>query len=181
MEVWEGMCSTYLVPTVSLLILLLSMTALWELLKEERSGWTTRATGLQSALMKMCWATSQRGVIPSMERGPSLQLIAEYQQEMHYSFLSKASRCSFQLRRGPFVTFVCVCVCVCLQLFVFSTAIYPSLPSLQQRALSSPIVSIQLAAITNGSLITEFIWLAENNGGSKLSFSSPILSSPRRE
>lgn len=106
MEVREGMCSTYLVPTVPVSILLLSMTALWELLKEERSGWTTRA-------MEMCWATSQRGVIPSMERGPSLQLIGEYQQEMHYSLLSKASRCSFQLRRGPFVTFVCVCVCAC--------------------------------------------------------------------
>lgn len=109
MEVRECMCSTYLVPTVSVSILLLSMTALWELLKEERSGW---ATSLQGTLMEMCWATSQRGVIPSMERGPSLQLIGEYQQEMHYSFLSKASRCSFQLRRGPFVTFVCVCVCV---------------------------------------------------------------------
>lgn len=39
--------------------------------------------------------------------------------------------------------------------------------------LSSPIVSIQLAAITDGSLITEFIWLLENNGDSKLPFYSP--------
>lgn len=42
------------------IILLLSI--IWELLKEDRSGWKARPAGLQGTLREMCWAFSQRGV-----------------------------------------------------------------------------------------------------------------------
>lgn len=47
---------------VSVLILPLSMTVVWELLKVDRSGWRARLASLQGALREMCWALSQRGV-----------------------------------------------------------------------------------------------------------------------
>lgn len=99
---------------MSVLILLLSMTVIWELLKEDRYGWRARSTGLQGAQREMCWALSQRCSHPQW-REPSLQVIAEYQKEMCYSFLSKASRCSIQQGRGSyehFFLFVFVAPCI---------------------------------------------------------------------
>lgn len=89
------------------------------------------------------------------------------------SFLSKASRCSIQQGREPlWGLVVCTLVCVCGTMHFRQPSILLFLRR-KKGAVSSPIVSIQLAVITNGSLITEFIWLVENNGGSKLSFHSP--------
>lgn len=115
---------------MSVLILLLSMTVVWELFKGDRSGWRARPVGLQGALREMCWALSQRGSHPQW-RGPSLQVIVEYEKEMCYSFLSKASRCSIQQGRDPLRAFSCVHTC-----FVFVVpCIFDSHPSFSPFAV----------------------------------------------
>lgn len=112
----EGMFSAYLMPTVCL--------CWFCCLAWQSSGSFSKGTDLdgkpgmlvlQGAQREMCWALSQRGSHPQW-RGPSLQVIVEYQKEMCYSFMSKASRCSIQQGRGPCVFvffFVCVRTLVC--------------------------------------------------------------------
>lgn len=118
---------------VSVLILLLSLTGVWELLKGDRSGWRARPTGLQGALREMCWALSQKRSHPQ-HRGPSWKVIVEYQKEMCYSFLSKASRCSIQQGRGPLWAFL-----LRVHLFVF-VCIWDSHPSFSHPSFSPFVV-----------------------------------------
>lgn len=115
---------------VSVSMLLLSTAVAWKLLKGDRSGWRAGPAGLQGALREMCWAPSQRGSHPQ-RRGPSLQVIVEYQKETCYSFLRTASRCSIQQGRDALRAFFfsCVHTCLCLWYHAFSTASHPSLPS----------------------------------------------------
>lgn len=85
---------------------------------------------LEGALRDMCWALSQKGSHPQW-RGPSLQVIVEYQKEMCYSFLSKASRCSIQQGERAFVS-----VFLFVHLFVLAVpCIFDSHPSFSPFAV----------------------------------------------
>lgn len=120
----------------------------------------------------MCWALVQRGFTSSVH---SLQVVVEYQKGNMLQCFEQGLQMFHSARKRAFVSFFfCLFYAhTCLWSHAFSTAIHPPFPSPSLGAVSSPIVSIQLAVITNSSLITEFIWLVENNGGSRLSFHSP--------
>lgn len=108
---------------VSVLIVLLSVTAVWELLKEDRYRWRARPAGLRGAQREMCWALRQWRPRPR-RRGPSPPVAFECGGEMRYSFLRRGpSRCSIQhgrLCEPRFCARTPACVSGGVQFFFFS-------------------------------------------------------------
>lgn len=168
-----GMYCTYLMPAACLQWLsCLAWQSSWELLKGDRirmesqahrsPGWTEgnvlgpRPEGvyiLSAFTASRSWIPKRKHATVFWARPPDVPFSKEEGLCELFFFLFYAH--------------------TCLWSHAFSTAIHPPFPSPSLGAVSSPIVSIQLAVITNSSLITEFIWLVENNGGSRLSFHSP--------
>lgn len=93
---------TSLARCASVLILLLSMTVVWELLKGDRSGWRARSAGLQGA-------AKGNMLGPQPEEGARIRSGEDHQcksglntdKQWSYSFFTRASRCSIQQGRGP--------------------------------------------------------------------------------
>lgn len=77
----------------------------------------------------------------------------------------------FSARAAVFVSLPFFFVCLSVESPCLATALRPSLrvPQAGER-FQALIVSIQLAVITSGGMITEFIRLPGNNGGGRLSF-----------
>lgn len=110
---------------VSVLIVLLSVTAVWELLKEDRYRWRARPAGLRGAQGEMCWALSQWRPRPRRRGAPPP---VAFGGEMRYSFLRRGpSRCCIQ--RGRLCeTRTRLLVSVAAHIFLFFFLRQPSIP-----------------------------------------------------
>lgn len=163
----EDMCSTYLMPTVCLSILLLSVTVVWEMLKGDGSGCRARLAALQGTWRETCWAPSQKGSHPQWW-GPFL---LKLNNRMKCAFSARPPDVPFSRDEGLCECFR-VCTWLCLGSCVFSTVIILCLCC--EWELYQVYCFYQLAVFTNGSLITEFIWLVQNNADNKVSFHLPF-------